>query len=100
MKSKHELSEIVHEYGKTFLQKNPQPWQKLKTLGAFARCGTAFLGGHKCMCISCGKEKYFYNFCSYRHCPKCQAINRERWIAQHEAELPTVPYFHVLYLIA
>ena len=99
MKPKHELSEIVRGYSKTFLHKYPQSYQRLKTLDAIARCRTASLGGHQCKCTSCGAEKYFYNSCRNRHCPKCQAVNRERWIAQREAELLPVPYFHLVFTL-
>jgi hypothetical protein len=99
LKPKHELSEIVHRYGKSFLQKHPQSTQVIKTLDAIARCRTASLGGHKCKCNKCGEEKYFYNSCRNRPCPKCQAVNRERWIAQREAELLDVPYFHVVFTL-
>jgi predicted Zn-ribbon and HTH transcriptional regulator len=99
LKPKHELSEIVHNYGKLFLQKHPQTKQVLKTLDAIARCRTASLGGHKSKCNNCGHQKYFYNSCRNRHCPKCQAVNRERWIAQREAELLPVPYFHLVFTL-
>ena len=99
MKPRHELSEIVHLYGSDFLKQHPQTKQAIKTLDAIARCRTASLGGHKCKCKSCGYEKYFYNSCRNRHCPKCQAVNRERWIVQREAELLPVAYFHVVFTL-
>jgi hypothetical protein len=33
------------------------------------------------------------------HCPKCQATARARWLAQREAELLPVPYFHVVFTL-
>jgi hypothetical protein len=99
LKPKHELAEVVHRYGKSFLQHHPQVKQKLKTLDAIVRCRTASLGGHSCTCTSCGEKKYFYNSCRNRHCPKCQAINRERWILQREAELLPVAYYHIVFTL-
>ena len=32
--------------------------------------------------------------CRNRHCPKCQAATAKEWLAQREAELLPVPYFH------
>ena len=99
VKPKHELSEIVHLYGNDFLKQYPQQWQVLKTLDAIARCRTASLGGHKCKCNKCGHEKYFYNSCRNRHCPGCQAVNRERWIMQRESELLPVAYYHIVFTL-
>ena len=99
MKPKYELADIVHRYGKSFLKQYPQPKQRLKTLDAIARCRTASLGGHKCECKNCGEKKYFYNSCRNRHCPKCQAVNRERWILQREAELLPVAYYHIVFTL-
>lgn len=99
MKPKYELSKIVHLYGNDFLGQYPQSKQVLKTLDAIARCRTAFLGGHKCRCKSCGEQKYFYNSCRNRHCPKCQGVNRERWIMQREAELLPVAYYHIVFTL-
>lgn len=99
MKPKHELAQVVHRYGKGFLKQHPLPWQVLKTLQAIRNCRTAVLGGHKCKCNACGSEKYFYNSCRNRHCPRCQATNRERWIIQRETELLPVAYFHVVFTL-
>lgn len=99
MKPEHELSEIVHQYGSDFLKQHPQTRQVVKTLDAIARCRTSSLGGHKCKCRSCGHERYFYNSCRNRHCPKCQGINRERWILQRKAELLPVAYYHIVFTL-
>lgn len=99
MKPQFELAHIVQHHLSRFIKKYPQSTHHLKTLNAIADCRTAALGGHKSVCNSCHAEKYFYNSCRNRHCPKCQAVNRERWIIQREAELLPVPYFHVVFTI-
>ena len=99
MKPRHELAEVVQRYGNGFLRKHPQSFQVVKTLDAIARCRTASLGGHQCQCNRCGHKRYFYNSCRNRHCPKCQAVNRERWIIQRESELLPVPYFHTVFTL-
>ena len=40
-----------------------------------------------------------FNSCRNRHCPKCQAAASRRWLADREAELLPVPYFHVVYTL-
>ena len=38
-----------------------------------------------------------YNSCRNRHCPKCQGAAAREWLAEREAELLPVPYFHVVF---
>jgi hypothetical protein len=40
-----------------------------------------------------------FNSCRNRHCPKCQQIQRERWIQAREAELLPATYFHVVFTL-
>jgi Putative transposase/Transposase zinc-binding domain len=35
--------------------------------------------------------------CRNRHCPKCQGTAAKEWLAEREAELLPVPYFHVVF---
>jgi hypothetical protein len=37
--------------------------------------------------------------CRDRHCPKCQAAARAKWLTAREAELLPVPYFHVVFTL-
>ena len=37
--------------------------------------------------------------CRNRHCPKCQALARAKWLAARETELLPVPYFHVVFTL-
>ena len=73
-------------------------WQ-LRTLDALRRCRTASLGGHVDLCTSCAHVRISYNSCRNRHCPKCQQIQRERWIQAREAELLPATYFHVVFTL-
>jgi hypothetical protein len=40
-----------------------------------------------------------YHSCRNRHCPKCQTLAKERWLAARTAELLPVPYFHVVFTL-
>jgi len=40
-----------------------------------------------------------YNSFRNRHCPKCQAIAAKQWLADREAELLRVPYYHVVFTL-
>jgi len=41
----------------------------------------------------------FHNSCRNRHCPKCRGAASRRWLADREAELLPVAYFHVVYTL-
>lgn len=74
------------------------PRQK-KAFQAIRNCRTAALGGHVDQCDQCGHTAISYNSCRDRHCPKCQAMARAKWLAQRESELLAVPYFHVVFTL-
>ena len=95
-----EVADILHAQGDTFLEQHP--WlsaQQRSVLRAIARCRTAALGGHLDRCDACGHQAISYNSCRNRHCPKCQAQARERWLHARERELLDVPYVHVVFTL-
>ena len=64
-----------------------------------AACRTSALGGHEEACDACGHRRFAYNSCRNRHCPKCQASARARWLEARTAELLNVPYFHLVFTL-
>jgi hypothetical protein len=75
-------------------------FQQLKVMRAITRCRTALLGGHIDRCVGCGHAEHIsFNSCRDRHCPKCQAQARQRWIARREQELLATSYFHVVFTL-
>jgi hypothetical protein len=74
---------------------------QLKVMSAIEDCRTAALGGHVARCENeaCGYTTISYNSCRNRHCPKCQGAAAREWLAEREAELLPVPYFHVVYTL-
>jgi hypothetical protein len=72
---------------------------QLKVMSAIERCRTAALGGHVERCEDCAHLRISYNSCRNRHCPKCQAVAAKQWLADRQAELLPVPYFHVVFTL-
>jgi len=72
---------------------------QLKVMSAIERCRTAALGGHVERCEDCAHLRICYNSCRNRHCPKCQAVAAKEWLADRQAELLPVPYFHVVFTL-
>jgi hypothetical protein len=76
--------------------------QQRKAFEAIRDCRTAALGGHVEyveQCDECGHRVISYNSCRNRHCPKCQATARAKWLAERQAELLPVAYFHVVFTL-
>ena len=96
-----ELADIVRAAGKKFIE-NSRGWitaRHLKVLRAIVSCRTAALGWHVDECTRCGYSGHSYNSCRDRHCPKCQANARIRWINGREKELLPVPYAHIVFTV-
>jgi len=72
---------------------------QLKVMSAIESCRTAALGGHVARCEDCAYTTIAYNSCRNRHCPKCQAAAAREWLAEREAELLPVPYYHVVFTL-
>jgi hypothetical protein len=72
---------------------------QLKVMSAIERCRTAALGGHVARCEKCDHTLIAYNSCRNRHCPKCQGAAAKAWLAEREAELLPVPYYHVVFTL-
>jgi hypothetical protein len=96
-----EVADILRVQGQRFLDRYRASFdfQQLKAFRALLNCRTAALGGHLDACPQCGFQAISYNSCRNRHCPKCQAQARERWLAKREQELLATDYFHVVFTV-
>ena len=72
---------------------------QLKVMSAIESCRTAALGGHVLRCEDCSHIDIAYNSCRNRHCPKCQGAAAKQWLAEREADLLPVPYYHVVFTL-
>jgi hypothetical protein len=72
---------------------------QLKVMSAIEHCRTAALGGHVEACTDCGHWRIAYNSCRNRHCPRCQGAAARTWLAEREADLLPVGYFHVVFTL-
>ena len=98
-----EVADILRDHGSAWREANRGhvSLDQLKVMSAIERCRTAALGGHVARCenVACGHTLIAFNSCRNRHCPKCQTAASRRWLADREAELLPVPYFHVVYTL-
>lgn len=94
-----ELATVIDNFLPPYNRNNQLPSHKLRTLDAIQKCRTEYMGGHIEACTCCGKIRTTFNSCRNRHCPKCGAIDKEKWIINRELDLLPVRYFHVVFTI-
>jgi hypothetical protein len=91
-----EVADIFRGHGAAWRKANAGhvSLSQLKVMSA-----TAALGGHVARCEKCSHTLIAYNSCRNRHCPKCQGAAAREWLAEREAELLPVPYYHVVFTL-
>jgi hypothetical protein len=96
-----EVADILRAAGPAYraAQAGHLSLQQLKVMSAIEHCRTAALGGHVEACADCGHQRIAYNSCRNRHCPKCQGAAARTWLAEREADLLPVGYFHVVFTL-
>ena len=101
MKIALEVADIFRRHGAAYRADHAATLSngQRRVMGAIEACRTAALGGHIEQCADCGEVRISYNSCRNRHCPKCQGLARAQWLADRQAELLPIPYFHVVFTL-
>ena len=96
-----EVADIFRDHGAAWraAQAGHVSLGQLKVMSAIERCRTAALGGHVAACEDCDRRVIAYNSCRDRHCPKCQGAAARTWLAEREAELLPIGYFHLVFTL-
>jgi Putative transposase/Transposase zinc-binding domain len=96
-----EVADIFRAHGAAWRRANAGHVSlgQLKVMSAIESCRTAALGGHVARCENCAHTLIAYNSCRNRHCPKCQGAAAKDWLAERQAELLPVPYYHVVFTL-
>jgi hypothetical protein len=94
-----DLADIVRAHRAELASTHALTREQKRVLTDIAQCRTAALGGHLDRCDACGYEHPSYNSCRNRHCPKCQALAQEKWIAEQRARMLETRYFHVVFTL-
>jgi hypothetical protein len=94
-----EVADIFRRYGPAWRasQGHRLSREQRRVMAAIEACRTAALGGCVDKCEDCGLIRVAYRSCRNRHCPKCQGLARAQWLADRQAELLPVPYFHLVF---
>ncbi|MBK9047959.1 MAG: IS91 family transposase [Bacteroidetes bacterium] len=96
---KVQLATIFAEHGEAYRKNHKLPLQHRKVLFAIEACRSSTLGSHVELCERCAYQRITYNSCRNRHCPKCQKLNREKWVEKLSCTLLPVRYFHIVFTL-
>ena len=92
-----ELAHILRSHGQAFIQAHPTSPEQRKVIRDVTHCRTEILGGHLEACGNrCGYERVSFHSCRNRHCPKCQNLQKTRWLLERSKKLLPTGYFHVV----
>jgi len=95
------VADILHRHGEAYRRAHAGHLSlgQLKVMSAIEACRTARMGGHVSRCDDCGHLGVAYNSCRNRHYPKCQGAAARAWLADREADLLPVAYYHVVFTL-
>lgn len=101
MRRSLEVAHIFRAYGQAYrdLHGHKLPLRHLRAMRAIELCRTEKLGGHVDTCDHCGALRISYNSCRNRHCPKCQCLDKERWVEARKRDVLPTHYFHVVFTV-
>ena len=94
-----EVADIFRQHAQVYRESHKLPRDHLRVMRAIEVCRTSSLGGHRDQCDHCGHLLISYNSCRNRHCPKCQTLQKEKWIEARSEDLLPIQYFHVVFTI-
>lgn len=94
-----EVAHILQKHIADYQGQYPLWPEHRKIVFDLLNCRTAYLGGHIDRCDNCGTLRIRYHSCRNRHCPRCQHMPRERWLAQRKDEILATSYFHVVFTL-
>jgi len=93
------LADVVRAGLPAYARAHRLPAHHWKILNAILACRTPLLGGHEYHCAHCHGTHFAPHACGNRHCPTCQGINSQHWLAAQAKLLLPIPYFHVVFTL-
>lgn len=94
-----EVADIFRQYGDAYRSTHCLTFDQAQAMSDIEVCRTVELGGHLERCSACGFERPAYNSCRNRNCPKCQGLQRAKWLEQRMERLLPTHYFHTVVTI-
>ncbi len=101
MKPSLEVADLFRAFGPAYREAHghEMPVRHHRVMRAIESCRTAELGGHVDQCDQCGTLRISYNSCRNRHCPKCQSLEKQRWLEARQKDLLPASYSHLVFTL-
>ncbi len=93
------ITKAFDNFSSEYLKHNSATIEQHKLIDSIKVCKTAALGYNIQACEDCGVVQTHYNSCGNRHCPNCQAINKDRWILSKQNDVLPVIYHHTVFTV-
>ena len=93
------ITQAFENFSDQYLNLNSATIEQHKLIDCIKACKTPTLGYNTQACQDCGTVETHYNSCGNRHCPNCQAINKDRWILSKKNDVLPVIYHHTVFTI-
>ena len=93
------LAEGLRNFGPAYLREHALSTAHARVWRAIVACRTPALGGTLQQCDQCGRQQWLFRSCRNRHCPRCQANARLRWLQAREQELLPIRYVHIVFTL-
>ena len=94
-----EVQDVLLAYGEAYRAGHRLSRQQQKAFDDICSCRTSSLGGHRNVCPECGEVDVGYDSCRNRHCPKCQAYRKEKWVEERSADLLDIGCCHAVFTV-
>jgi len=93
------ITQIFKNFSNNYLKQNSATIVQRKVINSILACKTGKLGYNIQVCEDCGTIHSHYNSCGNRHCPNCQAINKNKWILTKSNDVLPVKYHHTVFTV-
>ncbi|MEA2041662.1 MAG: IS91 family transposase [Bacteroidota bacterium] len=93
------ITKAFENFSDQYLKFNSATIEQHKLIDSIKVCKTAALGYNIQACEDCGAMQTHYNSCGNRHCPNCQAINKDKWILSKQNDVLPVIYHHTIFTV-
>lgn len=98
--SKRTINDIFRDNEERYRRLNPHTsLPERKVIRSISLCRTDEIGARIEKCDTCGHRIILNNSCRNRHCPQCQNLKKEEWIAARKSEVLPVTYFHIVFTV-
>ena len=93
------ITQAFENFSQEYLKHNSATIVQHKVINSIMACKTGKLGYNIKACEDCGTIHSHYNSCGNRHCPNCQAINKDKWILTKTNDVLPVKYHHTVFTV-